>query len=484
MRRSILRLVALSLTVAALAMVATTLFGARHDRTNALLTTDTDIRDALYTYANEHDSWAGVAGLVRNLATRTGRRIALTTPTREPIVDSAELNDSTVLGDGLPSTPAARIDAAAPKPDDVRAVPTVVARSRNVRLEFYQWQLTDRERRERQALAEAALDCPGRGGTRTLITHYRSAGPPPVKIPCVPDSLLEPSAATRALAEDCADSPEWTPCMDRAKRPYVAGPADLYLGERVNPMTWLTAAAVLLAAAVITVPAARRILSPFVVAARRRTTLLGDVTHELRTPLTNIRGHLDAVQDGVLPLDRTLVHSLAEESTLLERLVADLADLTLADAGPLRIHPEAEDAATIAEHAVTAHRPHAEASEVDLRLIAPGPVPVHADPTRLRQALGNLITNAIRHTPGGTVTVTVTRTPTDVVLAVSDTGAGIAPDHLPHILDRHYSQAASTGLGLTITRHLVDAHGGRLEIASTPGTGTTAAIRLPHRDQL
>jgi two-component sensor histidine kinase len=187
----------------------------------------------------------------------------------------------------------------------------------------------------------------------------------------------------------------------------------------------------------------------------------------------------------VLPLDRTLVGSLIEESALLERLVADLQDLALADAGMLALHPEERDAADLAEATVAAHRAQADVSGVDLHLTTT-PAVVHADPARIRQALGNLVSNAIRHTPpGGTVTVAVGESSDAVTLTVSDTGSGIAGEHLPHIFDRLYrvdpSRSRATGgsgLGLAITKHLVEAHGGRLEVTSTPGTGSTFTIRL------
>jgi two-component system sensor histidine kinase BaeS len=321
-----------------------------------------------------------------------------------------------------------------------------------------------------------------------------------------------------------------------AKRPYVAAPVDLYLGEsdRFDPFSpdgwWRTAATVavvLLVAAVVTVLAGRRVVHPIralTAAARRmadgdhatrvsvhgndevtrlaaafntmadsiastdrqRRTLVSDVAHELRTPLANVRSHLEAVQDGVLPLDAELVGSLLEESALLERLVADLQDLALADAGMLRVHPEECQAGDLAEHAVAAHRARAEVSGVDLRVVVAEPVVVRADPTRLRQALGNLVSNALRHTPaGGTVTVAVTGHADGAEFTVTDTGTGIAAEHLPHVFDRFYradpSRSRATGgsgLGLAIAKHLVAAHDGELSVTSTLGNGSTFTIRL------
>lgn len=323
----------------------------------------------------------------------------------------------------------------------------------------------------------------------------------------------------------------------QAKRPYVAAPADLYLGtsDRFDPFspdgrraTAVTTSAVFLAAVVVTALVGRRLVRPILDltdAARRmeagehtarvpvrgddevaglarafnamaasienhdrqRKALMNDIAHELRTPLANVRSHLEAVEYGVLPLDDSLVRSLQEESALLERLVADLQDLAHADAGMLSIHPEERDLADLAAQAVSAHRAQAEASGVRIRLDASEPVVVHADPGRVRQALGNLVANALTHTPsGGRVDVVVREDGDEAVVMVSDTGEGIAPEHLPHVFDRFYradpSRSRATGgsgLGLAITRHLVEAHGGTVEAASTPGEGATFTLRLP-----
>jgi two-component system sensor histidine kinase BaeS len=120
---------------------------------------------------------------------------------------------------------------------------------------------------------------------------------------------------------------------------------------------------------------------------------------------------------------------------------------------------------------------------------ARGPVPVDADPGRLRQALGNLVANALRYTPaGGQVTLSAFAAEGQATITVGDTGAGIAPEHLPHIFDRFYRadvsrsrETGGSGLGLAITRHLVEAHGGTIEARSAEGVGTAFTIRLPGR---
>ncbi|GAB3449233.1 sensor histidine kinase [Actinophytocola sediminis] len=213
---------------------------------------------------------------------------------------------------------------------------------------------------------------------------------------------------------------------------------------------------------------------------RQRTDLVNDVSHELRTPLGNIRGWLVATQDGVADLDPALVDSLLEETLVLQHLVDDLQDLAAAEAGELPLRPVPVDAGELlTQVAGAAPAPIAVATTGDLRL--------SADPVRLRQAVGNLVTNAVRHTPpDGRITLRGTRVGDEVVIEVSDTGSGIAPEDLPHVFNRFWradrSRSRATGgrgLGLAIARQLVEAHGGVLAVASTLGVGTTFTIRLP-----
>ncbi|HEX6359597.1 sensor histidine kinase [Actinophytocola sp.] len=215
---------------------------------------------------------------------------------------------------------------------------------------------------------------------------------------------------------------------------------------------------------------------------RQRTDLVNDVSHELRTPLGNIRGWLVAAQDGVADLDPELVESLLEETLVLQHLVDDLQDLAAADAGELRLRPVVVDVGELlTQVAGSATAPIAVAASGDLFVLA--------DPVRLRQTVGNLVTNAVRHTPPeGRITLRARRESDVVVIEVSDTGSGIAPEDLPHVFNRFWradrSRSRATGgrgLGLAIARQLVEAHGGRISVASTPGAGTTFTIRLPRR---
>jgi two-component system sensor histidine kinase BaeS len=321
--------------------------------------------------------------------------------------------------------------------------------------------------------------------------------------------------------------------------PYVAPLARLYLGAKSNfnvfsgeglLRTAATALGVLLIAALVIVLAGRRLVRPILAltgAARRMTNgdhaarvpvtgrdevarlghafnamaesiqhhdhqrkaMVSDVAHELRTPLANIKGYLVASEDGVVPLDRALVSSLLEEAGLLERLVVDLQDLALADAGMLRLHPAPRDLTELVEQVVAAHRPAAETAGVSLAAAVTGPAPAIVDGARIRQALGNLVANAIRFTPrDGKVVVGVRRVGNGYNLTVTDNGTGIAAEHLPHLFDRFYradhSRSRTTGgsgLGLAITKHLVEAHQGTITVTSTPDHGSTFTIHVPAR---
>lgn len=223
---------------------------------------------------------------------------------------------------------------------------------------------------------------------------------------------------------------------------------------------------------------------------RLRRAMVSDIAHELRSPLSTVRGWLEAAQDRVVPLDDQLVNSLHEEALHLQRLVTDLQDLALGDAGELRLHRQQADLSALLEQLSTGHDAAATTKAVTLtRRITPGLV-IDADPVRLRQAVNNLLTNAIRHTPaGGTVTLTA-RTAEHgslhTVIEVRDTGEGISEDDLPHVFQRFWRadrsrtrETGGTGLGLAIVRQIVQAHGGSVQAQSTPGSGSAFTISLP-----
>jgi two-component system sensor histidine kinase BaeS len=218
--------------------------------------------------------------------------------------------------------------------------------------------------------------------------------------------------------------------------------------------------------------------------------LVADVAHELRSPLVNLRGYLEALRDGVLPPDAALFASLHQEALLQERIVDDLQDLALADAGRLNYERVPIDVFDILAGTRDAYRAAAAEADVDLVLDTPHQVIIHADPDRIRQVVANLVSNAMRVTPaGGTITLTAavpTQEPNLVRLSVSDTGPGISPDDLPHIFERFWRVDSArtradggSGLGLAIAKQIIIDHGGTIAAASTVGVGTTMTIDLP-----
>jgi signal transduction histidine kinase len=220
-----------------------------------------------------------------------------------------------------------------------------------------------------------------------------------------------------------------------------------------------------------------------------RRNMVNDVAHELRTPLTNIRGYLEALLDEVVAPTPTILASLYEEALLLGRLVADLQDLSLAEAGQLklvRLPVALEDIITKATNAL---RLQAEAKQLTLTVALPPELPLlEADPERIGQILRNLLHNAIVHTPaGGHIYVNARTVENAVEIQVSDTGVGIAEEHLPHLFKRFYRADRSrtratggTGLGLAIVEQLVRAHGGQVSVTSQVGKGTCFTFTLPY----
>jgi two-component system OmpR family sensor kinase/two-component system sensor histidine kinase BaeS len=220
---------------------------------------------------------------------------------------------------------------------------------------------------------------------------------------------------------------------------------------------------------------------------RQRRQLTADVAHELRTPLSIIKGRLEGIQDGVYRAEAEQIEGLLDKVALLERLVEDLRLLALADAGQLALHVEPVIPARLLEDARASFAHQAAERNITMRVEAE-PVPeLTADPQRIAQVLGNLVNNALRHTPpGGSVTLAVRAGPAAALFEVRDTGTGIAPEDLPRIFDRFYradpSRARASGgagLGLAIARRIVEAHGGRIWAESTPGQGATVCFTLP-----
>lgn len=218
-----------------------------------------------------------------------------------------------------------------------------------------------------------------------------------------------------------------------------------------------------------------------------RRQMVSDVAHELRTPITNLRCRIEALQDGLATPDADELRGLHGETLLLQRLVEDLQLLSLADAGQLPMHIADGDLREIAAAAISSFAAQAAAQSVSLGLAPNGSVTLSCDAMRIGQVLRNLLANALAHTPaGGSVRVSVALCDGQACCEVRDSGAGIAPEHLPHVFERFWrADAARTratggaGLGLAIVRQLVELQGGSVSVTSTLGVGTTFVVRLP-----
>ncbi|MFI6070174.1 sensor histidine kinase [Actinoplanes sp. NPDC051343] len=332
-----------------------------------------------------------------------------------------------------------------------------------------------------------------------------------------PPSMFEP-AGPADVVQGCVESERRTQL-----RPYVAPRALLFVTAAGTGRTTLSLSsagigriagvtgAVLLATIAVTVLVGRRLVRPLRNladaaelhgpapvstrdeigrlaralndSAERRRTMVSDVAHELRTPLSNIRTWLEAAQDDLAPTDAQLLGMLHEEALLLQHIIDDLGDLAAADAGTLRIDPEPTSLRDVLTQVAAGHWGNAQAAAVRLEVQVTGDPVVSADPVRLRQVVGNLVSNAIRHTPpGGSVTLAADGS----TISVRDTGSGIAATDLPKVFDRFWRADGSrsratggSGLGLAIARRLTEAHSGTIEVESEPGRGTLFTIRLP-----
>jgi signal transduction histidine kinase len=224
-----------------------------------------------------------------------------------------------------------------------------------------------------------------------------------------------------------------------------------------------------------------------------RRNMVTDIAHELRTPLTNIRGYLEALHDGMLQPDAETIDLLYDEAMLLNRLIQDLQELAMAEAGQLHLEQQPLQVGDVIEQAATMHRPTASSKDITLKTSLPDNLPaVHADQRRVAQILRNLVRNAIQHTPpGGIVHLSADVQPKMVEVHVEDTGHGISSEHLPYLFERFYradpSRSRATGgagLGLAIVKQLVEAHGGSIRAESTRGEGTTFSFTLPRIDHM
>jgi len=220
--------------------------------------------------------------------------------------------------------------------------------------------------------------------------------------------------------------------------------------------------------------------------ARRQMT--ADIAHDLRTPLTVIAGYAEALRDGVLKPSPERFDTIYNEVDHLQRLVQDLRTLTLADTGELPLQRQLTAPADLLARVQAAFAHPASQKEIHITVDAGAGLPdVQVDPERMLQVLGNLVSNALRHTPrGGTLSLSARLTQGFLQLGVADTGEGIPPEALPNIFDRFYradparqAAAGESGLGLAIAKSIVEAHGGNISVQSQLGEGTRFIIELP-----
>ncbi|GAA1618123.1 sensor histidine kinase [Actinoplanes couchii] len=573
-RSLIFRLLVTSVTIAIIAVVATSWLAAQstsraiRQEIGQTLSDDKSVYDELLTYAATHRDWSGVRPLIADRADALGRRITLMTENRQLIVDSA-------TGPSLElARPSATVD-----PLQVDLVLTGRTERIDPRI-VGPYRLTAAEQRAMRDQLDEALECVRGYGSEAIITtgpHARPrlavtrAGVVPYACPLAPDltrSERAPIEELRELVAACAQEREVTvtpdlvvavldpvkgvpipdrteraaDCLDSARytqlKPYVAPPALLFVTDPADPYaapaspfsrdnivrTGTTTAVVLVLAVLVTVVVGGRLVRPLralAEAARRpgnhqrvpvtakdeigylatalnelaehreraeqlRQAMVDDVAHELRNPLNNIRNWLEAAQDGLATIDGPVLTLLHDETMHLQHIVDDLRDLAAADAGNLRMHPELLYLDDVIEQVAEAHTRSATTAGVSLVTSFDGDPAVVADPVRLRQLIGNLLSNAIRHSHrDGTVTVRSSTGAGRVTIAVTDTGSGIAAEDLPRVFDRFWradeSRARSTGgsgLGLSIARKLAEAHGGNITVESVPGAGTTFTVRI------
>jgi signal transduction histidine kinase len=214
-----------------------------------------------------------------------------------------------------------------------------------------------------------------------------------------------------------------------------------------------------------------------------RRELMADIAHELRTPLSVMHGRLEGMLDGVYPRDEQQLAKVLEDTRTLARLVEDLRTLAHSESGTLALAKEPTDVGVLVTETASAFQPEAHARGVDVRVSLPTNMPtIELDAIRMREVLMNLLANAIRHSPENTaIRIDADVNAASVTIRVSDEGVGIRAEDLPHIFDRFYKGPGSTGsgLGLTIARSLVAAHGGTIVARPNPGGGTIVEFTLP-----
>ncbi len=221
-----------------------------------------------------------------------------------------------------------------------------------------------------------------------------------------------------------------------------------------------------------------------------RRQLIGDISHELRTPLTAIKGSMEGLMDGVLPAEAETYQQIHQEAGRLARLVDDLQELSRVEAGSIPLDIRPVPVPTLVQPTLSHLAAQAQSIGIMLNAELPDDLPsVLADPDRITQVLTNLVGNALHYTAaGGSVTVRAIRHGLEVRISVIDNGIGIPAEHLPQLFTRFYrvdksrsrQAGGGSGIGLTIARALVEAHGGRIWAESAgEGQGSTFTFSLP-----
>jgi signal transduction histidine kinase len=220
-----------------------------------------------------------------------------------------------------------------------------------------------------------------------------------------------------------------------------------------------------------------------------RRQLIGDVSHELRTPLTAIKGSMEGLMDGVLPASEETYQQIHQEAGRLARLVDDLQELSRVEAGAYPLEKKPIEMSSLVQIVIKRLKNQAAGKSIDLKTDIPENLPpVMADQDRITQVLTNLVNNAIQYTPeGGWVTISASHTADKVQVSVADSGIGIPKEHLQHLFTRFYrvdksrsrQSGGGSGIGLTISRHLIEAHGGKIWVESSgDGQGSTISFNL------
>ena len=230
---------------------------------------------------------------------------------------------------------------------------------------------------------------------------------------------------------------------------------------------------------------------------QQRRAMLADVSHELRTPITVIQGNVEGILDGLYPADEARLRSIMEETQILSRLVDDLRTLALAESGSLQLRREPTDLKELVRDTLAGFEAQAKEKDIKVELLLEDVEEMEIDPLRIREVLANVLANALRYTPSrGEIKVGVKESGTgeandawpgetvakrSVIVFVQDSGPGIETSDLSHIFDRFYKSRDSggMGLGLSIAKYLVEAHGGKIWAESEVGKGAKISFTLP-----